>query len=296
MGTFIIQPHGRLQEWVAEEHEFFSDEGLDYEFEPEGLAASSRTTSAVQTAASAPIDARSGAFEDMESGRSCNVSAACHWAVNAAAANVGDKMWGKAYSVSPSGIFVAPDSPLQRPEELADVAVAVGYHSGSHYSAIQALERFLERPAIKLAYSGLPNDRVRLIMRGEVAAANVFGAQYYILEQLGFRKLVDTTFIMGFLIRSDADTDDTERYFRGLRRAQQAIDLEPERYKEYWLRELLPDLAERVDVRRFGPGERIVFEPYTREMYERTHRWMKSWDLLDLDVEADTGFDKAVLV
>ncbi len=296
MGKFIIQPHGRLQEWVAEDHGYFTQEGLDYEFEPEGLAASSRTTSAVQTADSGTIDARSGAFEDMEGGRSCNVSAACHWAVNAAATNVGDKMWGKAYSISPSGIFVAPDSALQRPEDLAGVPVAVGFHSGSHYSAIQALERFLERSDLELAYAGLPNDRVRLMMRGEVAAANVFGAQYYILEQLGFRKLVDTTFIMGFLIKEDADTEDTEGYFRGLRRAQRDIDLEPERYKEYWLREMPEDLAKGVDVRRFGPGERIVFEPYTREMYETTHRWMRAWDLLDPDTDADVGFERAVLV
>lgn len=296
MGKFIIAPHGRLQEWVAEEHGYFTEEGLDYEFEPEGLAASSRTTSAVQAADSVPVDARSGAFEDMQSGRSCNVSAACHWAVNAAATSVRDKMWGRAYSVSPSGIFVAADSELQRPEDLSGVGVAVGYHSGSHYSAIQALERFLERSDIELAYSGLPNDRVRLMMRGEVAAANVFGAQYYILEQLGFRKLVDTTFIMGFLIKEDADSEDTERYFRGLRRAQQAIDLEPERYKDYWLRELPEDLAKGVDVRRFGPGERIVFEPYTREMYESTHRWMKSWDMLELNLEDGAGFEKAVLV
>lgn len=296
MGKFIIQPHGRLQEWVAEEHGFFTDEGLDYEFESEGLAASSRTTSAVQTPAdSGPIDARSGAFEDMESGRSCGVSAACHWAVNAAATSARDKMWGKAYSVSPSGIFVAPDSALQRPEDLAGVGVAVGYHSGSHYSAIQALEPFLDRSDIKLAYSGLPNDRVRLMMRGRVSAANVFGAQYYILEQLGYRKLVDTTFIMGFLIKDDADPEDTERYFRGLRRAQQAIDLEPERYARYWLRELPTDFAEVVDVRRFGPGERIVFEPYTREMYENARRWMKSWELLDLDIDAGIGFESAVL-
>lgn len=296
MGKFIIAPHGRLQEWVAEEHGYFTEEGLDYEFEPEGLAASSRTTSAVQAADSVPVDARSGAFEDMQSGRSCNVSAACHWAVNAAATSVRDKMWGRAYSVSPSGIFVVADSELQRPEDLSGVGVAVGYHSGSHYSAIQALERFLERSDIELAYSGLPNDRVRLMMRGEVAAANVFGAQYYILEQLGFRKLVDTTFIMGFLIKEDADSEDTERYFRGLRRAQQAIDLEPERYKDYWLRELPEDLAKGVDVRRFGPGERIVFEPYTREMYESTHRWMKSWDMLELNLEDGAGFEKAVLV
>jgi NitT/TauT family transport system substrate-binding protein len=158
------------------------------------------------------------------------------------------------------------------------------------------LERFLDRPDIELACSGLPNARVRLMMRGEVAAANVFGAQYYILEQLGFRKLVDTTFIMGFLIKEDADSEDTERYFRGLRRAQQAIDLEPERYKDYWLRELPEDLAKGVDVRRFGPGERIVFEHYTREMYESTHRWMKSWDMLELNLEDGAGFEKAVLV
>lgn len=292
MVKFLIQPHTRLQDWVAEEHGYFAAEGLDYEFQ-EGFAAASRTTSAVQTADSAPIDARAGAFEDMQQGRTCNVSGACHWAVNAAASGTSGKMWGKAYSVSPSAVFVAPDSPYKRPEDLADVPVAVGYHSGSHYSAIQGLERFLERSQIKLTFAGLPYDRVRLMMRGQVEAANVFGAQYYILEQLGYRKLVDTTFIMGFLIREDADTEDTERYFRALRRAQRDIDLEPERYKSYYLREMPADLAESVDVRRFGPGERIVFEPYTKEMYETTHRWMKLWDLLDVE---PVSYDKAVLV
>src|SRR5579875_1316752 len=29
---FVIQPHFRLQEWVAEEKGYFRDEGLDYEF------------------------------------------------------------------------------------------------------------------------------------------------------------------------------------------------------------------------------------------------------------------------
>ena len=32
MGKFIIQPHGRLQEWIAHEKGYFRDEGLDYEF------------------------------------------------------------------------------------------------------------------------------------------------------------------------------------------------------------------------------------------------------------------------
>jgi len=32
MTKFTIQPHGRLQEWIAHEKGYFSDAGLDYEF------------------------------------------------------------------------------------------------------------------------------------------------------------------------------------------------------------------------------------------------------------------------
>lgn len=296
MPKFRIQPHVRLQEWVAEDLGFFREEGLDYEFDPGGFAGASTTTgSSVQPGDVAPMAARSGAFEDMEAGRSCDVSGACHWAVNAAATASHGKMWGKAYSVCECGIFVAPDSRYRRPEDLAGVKVGVGYHSGSHYSAIQGLEPFLERGQIQLDFVGRPYDRVRLLKRGEIEAANVFGAQYYILEQLGFRKLVDTTFMMGFMVAEDADTDDLERYFRALRHAQREIDLEPERYKHFWAREMPDDLLEDVDIRRFGPGERIVFEPYTRDMFERTHRWMRSWQLFDAESVARLAYEDAVL-
>lgn len=295
MGKFVIQPHVRLQEWVAEEHGYFENEGLDYEFLAQGFAGDSRTTSAVLSADSVPVDARSGAFEDMERGRTCDVSAACHWAVNAAATEKTGKMWGSAYSVSPAGIFVAPDSPYERPEDLAGVPVAVGYHSGSHYSTIQGLEPFLGRSDVSVSFAGLPYDRVRLLMRREVPAASVFGAQYYMLEQLGYRKLVDTTFIMGFLVPLTVDEEDAKRYFRALERAQRDIDLEQERYKEYWLREMPEDLARLVDIRRFGPGERIVCEPYTKEMYETTQIWMKSWELLGREIEAGANYEDSVL-
>ena len=295
MGKFRIQPHMRLQEWVAEELGFFRDEGLDYEFEVTGFASGSFGAS-VQAGDSAPMAVRSGAFEDMAKGRSCDVSAACHWAVNAAASSNHGKMWGKAYSVCESGIFVAPESPFERPEDLAGVKVGVGYHSGSHYSAIQALEPFLERPEIALDFIGLPYDRVRLMQERKVEAVNVFGAQYYILEHQGFRKLADSTFIMGFLVADDADSDDLERYFKALRHAQREIDLEPERFKHYWLREMPDDLAPEVDVRRFGPGERIVFEPYTREMFEQTQEWMKSWDLLDASIVPGGRYEEVVSV
>jgi NitT/TauT family transport system substrate-binding protein len=231
----------------------------------------------------------------MESGRTCAVSGACHWAVNAAASASHGRMWGKAYSVCVSAIFVAADSPYERPEDLAGVKVGVGYHSGSHYSAIQGLEPFLARADIALDFVGRPWDRVRLMRSGRVEAANVFGAQYYLLEQHGFRKLVDTTFIMGFLVSETADTEDLERYFRALRRAQREIDLDADRHKHHWGRELPDDLAAGIDVRRFGPGERVVFEPYTREMFDRTHRWLERWQLFDSATAARPRYEDAVI-
>jgi NitT/TauT family transport system substrate-binding protein len=292
--AFRIQPHMRLHEWVADEAGFFRDEGLEYEFEAAGFAAGTAAGETVTPAGEQPAPIRSGAFEDMARGRECDVSGACHWAVNAAASTSHGRMWGRAYSVCVSGIFVAPDSRYQRPEDLAGVKVGVGHQSGSHYSAIQGLEPFLGREQITLQFAGRPYDRLRLLLGGGIPAANVWGPQYYLLEQRGFRKLADTTFVMGFLVSPQARREDVDRYFRGLLRAQQEIDLAPERYKHFWLREMPPDLRDLADVRRFGPGERIVPQPYTREMYLRTHRWMQDWDLMEPGRGA-ARYDEAVL-
>ena len=129
MTIFRIMPHSRLQEWVADEKGYFTDEGLEYEFITSGRADLHNDPS-VQSQESAgegaPREVKQGAFESMETGRDCEISSACHWAVNAAARSERGRMWGHAYSVTPSGIWVAPESPIQRPEDLAGVEVAVG--------------------------------------------------------------------------------------------------------------------------------------------------------------------------
>jgi NitT/TauT family transport system substrate-binding protein len=228
----------------------------------------------------------------MAAGRSSDVSCACHWAVNAAASAQHGKMYGRAYSVCPAGVYVAADSGLAEPRDLAGVAVGVGYHSGSHYSTLQALERFLPREDVALGFTGRPFDRVRQLLDGRSRAVNVWGAPAYLLEQQGCRKLVDTTFVMGFMLAPSANADDVERYFRALLRAQQEIDLELHRYTGHWAREVPADLLGLVDVHRFGPGERIVPQPYTREMFERTQGWMREWDLLD---PVRVGYEESVL-
>ena len=265
MSKFIIQSHGRLQEWIAEEHGYFRDEGLDYEFLVRPAVLWASTVSSIDEA---PEEVRRGAYESYEKGRPCNVSSACHWTVNMAASAGHGQMWGGAYSVTPSAIFVPGDSDVETPDDLAEVPILVGYHSGSHYSTLQAMMRYLDPNQINLKFGGMPWDRFALLTEGDAVAGNAFGAPYYLLEQLGFRKVLDTSFMIGALVTGDADMEDVEKYYRALRRAQRDLDIEPERYTHYFLREVPERYHHLVDVRQMGPGERLVFEPYTRELFE----------------------------
>src|SRR5471030_3080798 len=105
MTKFIVEPHFRLQEWVAEEKGYFRAEGLDHQFRE--LIRS--------TGGQHHNKGAQGAFQSIEQGREADVSCACHWTVNAAASNGHTKLFADAYSVAPSGIFVSANSAIRSP-------------------------------------------------------------------------------------------------------------------------------------------------------------------------------------
>jgi hypothetical protein len=276
MAKFTIQPHGRLQEWIAHEKGYFRDAGLDYEFRG-GLSAERKK----EVDADGRIaDVFSGAFESYQQGKGTkgvksDISCACHWAVNQASSQQIGKMWGKSYVVTPGGVMVPPDSAVRSPEPLADQEIAVGYHSGSHFTTLQALEPFLDRGEIKLKFVGSSWARVDAGFDGDVPATSVWGIAYQVLEQLGFRKIVDTTFMIAFMFPHAVDPAVVEKYMEGLKRAQMDLDFAPEKYKHLYLNEIPDRYKSRVDVRRFAPGERIVFLPYGEEIYAQTQAWIR---------------------
>lgn len=278
MPKLRIQPHGRLQEWVAHEAGYFREEGLDYELTFVAPAREARESEGPVLSGAYELYAEGGGSKGAEA---CDISSACHWAVNHASANRLGRMWGRAYSVTPSAVFVPPESEVGAPSDLANVGVAVGFHSGSHFAAFQSLEVFLPREAIRLEFIGRPMARLDAALERRVSAVSAWGTAYYVLEQLGFRNVLDTTFMIGFLFPATVADGDIEKFMKALERAQRDIDVAPERHKHHYAKELPERVLERVDVRRFGPGERIVFLPYTRAMYDETASWMKERGFFD---------------
>lgn len=292
MSTFVIHSHFRLHEWVAEQHGYYAAEGLtDYVIKKNDLG-----KGALDPAVWDAEGKKYGAYESYAGEeRDASISCACHWTVNMAAAADHGTLWGECYSICPGAIVVPPESTIQTPADLAGVEVHVGYHSGSHYATVQGLEPFLPSDQIKLKFGGQPDERVDSMIARKGAAANVFGLQYYVLEQLGFRKIVDTTFMMTANIAKGVELDDVRKYFQALRRAQADIDLMHQKYTHHWLKELPERFHGLVDVRRFGPGERLVFEPYTKATYDETQKWVKERGFFDLDKVGSGSYEEAVV-
>jgi hypothetical protein len=266
VARFLIEPHFRLQEWVAEEKDYFRAEGLDYEVRELVRATDGKIHNKGD---------KVGAFQSFEEGRKSNVSCACHWTVNVAASKGHGRMYTDVYSVAPAGIFVAADSAIKTPADLAGVPISVGYQSGSHYATVQALEAYLDPERINLNYAdGLLFARMEKLIEGAAPAVNLFSGPYYFAEQLGFRKVIDTTFMIGTMIHGDPDPEDLRKFFRALRKAQRDIDLRPDLYTRYYKNEFPDRFHPMMDTRRWGPGERLVFEPYTKEVYEESFRWI----------------------
>jgi ABC-type nitrate/sulfonate/bicarbonate transport system substrate-binding protein len=287
MPKFIIEPHFRLQEWVAEEKGYFRDEGLDHEFK-EFIRASG--------GAHHVKGDKVGAFQSIEKGRESNVTCACHWTVNVAASRGHTKLYADAYSVAPCGIFVAADSPVKTPADLAGVPISVGFQSGSHYATVQALEQYLPTDKINLSYAeGMLFGRMEAFLDGKAPACTLFSGPYYFAEQLGFRKIIDNTFMIATMLNGDPEPEDIRKFFRALRRAQRDIDLRPELFTHYYKAEFPERFHARMDTRRWGPGERIVFEPYTKEVYEQSFAWIAKREMFEGGKMGSGKYEDAVV-
>jgi hypothetical protein len=287
MSKFVIQPHFRLHEWVAEEKGYFKDEGLEYDFREEVKSSDGKVHN---------LGDKVGAMQSFESGRKSDISCACHWTVNVAAAKGHGKLYGDVYSVSPCGIFVPADSKVKTPEDLAGVPISVGYQSGSHYATIQALEQYMPLEKINLSFKdGMLFGRMELLLDGKIPACTLFSGPYYLAEQLGFRKLIDCTFMIATMITGEPDPEDVRKFFRALKRAQADIDLRPELYTHYYTKEFPERLHSKMDTRRWGPGERIVFEPYSKEVFEESREWIRERGIFEGNDLGSDGYDKAVV-
>lgn len=266
-----VVPHfSRLQEWIALDEGFFQEEGL----EPEMLQ------DVMHAVSSHHGDQYGQRPQDLPFVRQMDVvNSACQWGTACNAGAGMGRLVPDLYTVGRFALFTKPGSKVQRLVDLRDISVGIGEMAGSHFTTLGILEQVLPREHIRTVHTGGPGQRLLALLRGEIEAATLLDPEIAIAEAKGLRELARGEFIITFWVGPTVNQDVLKAYFHALKRADEVLTQNPEKYMHLWERNVPPALKGEYNYTLFGLGEKFVFEPYTEKMFQQAIQFAEKWNL-----------------
>ncbi|MGA9896297.1 MAG: hypothetical protein WBE48_01635 [Xanthobacteraceae bacterium] len=235
---------------VAVEQGFFAAEGLNVEYfedNPNGVAGRVEDFSKRWKES----QLQNGALE---------VYPVCEWgAIERVQALGGGKIIGLDTTVRTGALMVSKDSKIQSAGELRNVPIAVTWHAGTFYAAIEVLEAAgVPFEDIKLVHA---NDRLEALLNGTTQAAALMEPLVSRALAKGARKIADLRWRGGIVAGNDIDEETAGKLRRALNRAIAWLRENDERSREQVLRDLSPEqrrnglMPELVGVQSYEAGE-----------------------------------------
>ncbi len=215
---------------VAVEQGFFAAEGLNVEYhEDNPKGAAGRVEDFSQRWKESQL--QKGALE---------VYPVCEWgAIERVQALGGGKIIGLDTTVRTGALMVAKDSSIQSPAELRNVPIAVTWHAGTFYAAIEVLEAAgVPFEEITLVHA---NDRLEALLGGTTQAAALMEPLVSRALAAGARKIADLRWRGGIVAGNDVDEDTAAKLRRALNRAIAWLRENEDRSRQEVLRDLTPE-------------------------------------------------------
>src|ERR1700761_1733717 len=215
---------------VAVEQGFFAAEGLNVEYfedNPKGVAG--RVEDFSQRWKESQL--QNGALE---------VYPVCEWgAIERVQALGGGKIIGLDTTVRTGALMVRKESNIQSVAELRNIPIAVTWHAGTFYAAIEVLEAAgVAFEEITLVHA---NDRLEALVSGTTEAAALMEPLVSRALAEGARKIADLRWRGGIVVRDDVDNETAAKLRRALNRAIEWLNENEERSRQEVLRDLAPE-------------------------------------------------------
>ena len=133
----------------------------------------------------------------------------CEWGQirRAYDSNCGGLIISKRAAIVSQAIMVRGGSPYLHPRDLRNVPVAVHFHAGSHYLALQMLEGFLCRDEIKVLHIPVNSHRYKALLDGMVEAITVAEPWISLAEKQNCKLLCEAFCIGSEVASPDIDED-----------------------------------------------------------------------------------------
>src|SRR6476620_9001504 len=235
---------------VGVEQGFFKDEGLDVQYtedHPKG------------------IDGRVEDFSErwkesqLQQG-ALEVYPVCEWGAIERVQQLGKgKIIGLDTTTRTGAIMVRKDSKVKSLADLRNVPIAVTWHAGTFYAAIEVLEAAgVPFDDIKLVHA---NDRLDALLSGKTEAAALMEPLVSRAAEAGCRQIAELRWRGGIVAGDDVDDETAQKLTRALNRAVEWLRANEERSREQLLRDLKPEqrktgmLPELLGVQSYKPAE-----------------------------------------
>jgi ABC-type nitrate/sulfonate/bicarbonate transport system substrate-binding protein len=250
---------------VAVEQGFFAAEGLEVEYHednPKGVAGR--------------VEDFSGRWKESQLQQGAlEVYPVCEWGAIERVQTLGKgRIIGLDTTVRTGAIMVRSDSPVRDLAELRNVPIAVTWHAGTFYAAIEALEAagvpFAE---IKLVHA---NDRLDALLSGKTQAAALMEPLVSRAAEAGARRITDLRWRGGIVVGEEVDDETAGKLLRALNRAVEWLRENEDRSRDELLRDLAPELR--------GGGllpELVGPQSYARAEFQEKVDWMRDRGLLE---------------
>jgi len=90
-------------------------------------------------------------------------------------------------------LFARGNSNINKPSDLAFLPIAVDMGTGSYYTAMQDLEKFIDRSSINLVQIGEPSQRLVSLLEGRVSGASLLSPWSDIARALEMKEILKTS-------------------------------------------------------------------------------------------------------
>ena len=182
-------------------------------------------------------------------------------------------------------LWVRGGSGYESPADLKDKPIAIEMGTGSYYTTLQDLERFIPKGSAKLVAVGEPHKRFLALLNGEVEAASLLSPWVDFAKAASFVEILKTgrSNPTTIVAREDDDPDKLRRFFAATNAAVDRINKEPDDFRQLYFQKVERALREMPPkVKKIGRSVKKTLQvpkwnhwvAYEKKDFDGTYRWM----------------------
>jgi hypothetical protein len=242
------------------------------------------------------VSSKNKMYEDLQKKGLADIYHAAEW-VSLYRSSVSDNSrivawspWKKDGVNGSFGLYTKKTSGITKPTDLQNKLIAVEEGTGSYFTTLEDLEKFLPRKKIRFRMMGDPHERLLAAIKNHVSAASLLGVYSDLAGHLELKKVFESSRKKGTLMvtTDNVITNSLKKFIKATNRAIISINKNPKKYQPKYVQRFEP-ILDRIS-KELPIGKELtkviripkwsLWQKYPKVKFEDTYQWMLKQNLI----------------